>query len=160
MTKDKRQKTNSRFEHSAGGVIYRKQKGKIQILLLRDKNNEWSFPKGLIEKGEELVKTAEREIEEEVGLQDLVYIDTIDSIGYFYRFAGSLIRKKVDFFLFRYDGQRDPKPLQKEGISDVQWFDPEKAHQIIGYAKTNKQILEKAIRIAHGLPSTDYSSSQ
>lgn len=137
----------AKFEHSAGGVIYRKTSRGIAILLLKDKNSKWSFPKGLIEEGEDEIKTAEREIEEEVGLRNLAFVETLDTIGYFYRFKNGLIRKKVDYFLFRYDGNQTPKPLLDEGISDVDWFTPQKALTIIGYAKTNKQILEKAIKI-------------
>ena len=144
-TKDQRPKTNSKYEHSAGGVIFRKQNDKVEILLLKDKNDVWSFPKGLIEDGEKLVDTAKREISEEVGLTNLVLVDALDSIGYFYRFENNLIRKKVDFFLFRYDGNKTPQPLFEEGISDVGWFDPNEALSLIGYAKTNKAILEKAI---------------
>lgn len=145
--KDERPKTKSKFEHSAGGVIFRKQNDRVQILLLKDKNGQWSFPKGLIERGEESVKTAEREIEEEVGLTDLHYIEAIDTIRYMYRFKGTLVRKKVDFYLFAYEGNEEPRGQREEGISHVDWFTPQKALEIIGYARTNKGILEKAIRL-------------
>ena len=154
IAKDKRQKTKSKkrhgskFEHSAGGVIYRKSGNGTEILLLCDRNKNWSFPKGLIEEDENMVKTAEREIEEEVGLTNLHFIDTVDSIGYFYRFEGKLIRKRVDFYLFEYKGNEIPKPLIAEGISDVQWFSVNEALKAIGYAKTNKPILEKAMKLA------------
>ena len=137
------------YEHSAGGVIYRKHKNAIQILLLKDKNNNWSFPKGLIEKAEDPVKTAEREIEEEVGLQHLTFIAPLASIGYFYRFQGNLIRKKVDFYLFSYTGYEKPKPLVSEGIQDARWFPANETLAIIGYAKTNKPVLVKALKIIH-----------
>lgn len=136
------------YEHSAGGVIYRKRDDQIEILLLKDKNKNWSFPKGLIEKDEDPVKTAEREIEEEVGLQKLTFVTTLDSTRYFYRFQGNLIRKKVDYYLFAYRGLQKPKPLISEGIQDVRWFTPNEALAIIGYEKTNKPILKKAIRLA------------
>lgn len=139
-----------KYEHSAGGVIYRKTHKGIAILLLKDKNGNWSFPKGIIEDGEDPIKTAEREIAEEVGLGNLTFVNSLDSIGYFYRFQGALIRKKVDYFLFEYKGSDVPQPLAKEGISEVAWFDPKKALAILGYAKTNKPILEEALKLIKG----------
>lgn len=133
------------YEHSAGGVVYRKQADTVEVLLLKDKNNNWSFPKGLIEKNEDQIKTATREIAEEVGLQNLTFIAALSSIRYFYRFQGNLIRKKVDYYFFSYSGQQQPKPLASEGIQDVRWFKPDEALAIIGYEKTNKPILEKAL---------------
>jgi len=133
----------SNFEHSAGGVIFRKDG---HILLLQDRNNQWSFPKGLIEENEDPIKTAEREIEEEVGLSGLQFIDSLGQIKYFYRFKKNLIRKKVNFYLFTYLGDETPKPQADEGIQDVRWFSPEEALSSIGYEKTNKQILEQAIK--------------
>ena len=142
----------TKFEHSAGGVIFRRSGKEVEILLLKDKKGEWSFPNGLIEENEEKIKTAEREIGEEVGLHDLTFVDEIDSIRYFYRFQGALVRKKVDFYLFEYKGNKTPVPQKEEGISEVVWFTPEEAQKNIGYAKTNKPVLERAIqRIAYGV---------
>lgn len=138
-----------KYEHSAGGIVYRKKGKKIEMLLLKDKNDQWSFPKGLIEKDEDPIKTAEREIEEEVGLRNIAFVDTIDSIRYFYRFQGSLIRKKVDYYLFEYKGQEELKPQAEEGIEDVRWVEVEEALSMIGYVKTNKPILEKALIRIH-----------
>lgn len=138
----------TKYEYSAGGVVFRKHNNSFQILLIKDKNGNWSFPKGLIEKNEDFKETAKREVAEETGIRNMSFADTIDSIGYFYRFQGSLIRKKVDYFLFEYKGNDTLKPLAKEGIQEVKWFEPKEAIAVIGYAKTNKPILEKAIRLA------------
>lgn len=133
------------FEHSAGGVVYRRVKKNIKVLLLLDKNKTWTFPKGLIEDNEDPIKTAKREIFEEVGLKELKFIEKIDTVGYFYRFKENLIRKKVDYFLFEYTGSKSPVPQKEEGISDAKWFDLDEALAIIGYPKTNKPVLEKAL---------------
>ena len=145
MTEDQKPKTKSQYEHSAGGVVYKRTGDGIKILLIKDKNGNWSFPKGLIEKNEDFIETAKREIVEETGISNVTFVDTIDSISYFYRFGGNLIRKKVDYYLFTYRGNGVPKPLAKEGIQEVKWFDPNEALAIIGYVKTNKPVLEKAI---------------
>lgn len=138
----------TKYEYSAGGIVFKRFGHRVKILLLKDKNGNWSFPKGLIEKNEDFKETAKREIAEETGIHNVTFVDTIDSIGYFYRFQENLIRKKVDYYLFEYQGNDTLKPLAKEGIQEVKWFDPKKALAIIGYAKTNKPILEKAIKLA------------
>lgn len=134
------------FEYSAGGVVFRKRNDAFEVLLISDKNGNWTFPKGLIEHHEDSKETAKREIFEEVGLQDLTFVDTLSTISYFYRLQGNLIRKKVDYFLFVYNGKSSPKAQREEGIGDVRWATPKEALGIIGYAKTNKPVLEKAIK--------------
>lgn len=61
---------------SAGLLMYRVQNGKLQVLLVHPggpffKNKDdgaWSIPKGEIEPGDELLATATREFEEEIGI--------------------------------------------------------------------------------------------
>lgn len=60
---------------SAGLLIWRKNNDQIEVLLVHPggpfwaKKDEgvWSIPKGLIEEGEDILKAAERETEEETG---------------------------------------------------------------------------------------------
>jgi 8-oxo-dGTP pyrophosphatase MutT (NUDIX family) len=71
-------------EQSAGGVVYRRigqsdnsehqkiRESESQIEFLIGKHSgyhKWVLPKGLVEEGEELVQTAEREVFEEVGVR-------------------------------------------------------------------------------------------
>lgn len=55
------------YRKSCGAVIYRRNGGKIEyLLLLQRKSQTWSFPKGHMEVGETEEKTALREIYEEI----------------------------------------------------------------------------------------------
>jgi predicted NUDIX family NTP pyrophosphohydrolase len=62
---------------SAGLVLYRVRAGQLQVLLVhpggpfftRRDAGYWSIPKGEIEPGEDLLKAAIREVQEEVGLE-------------------------------------------------------------------------------------------
>lgn len=133
-----------KMEISAGGVIYT-QKGpkKIKILLLLDKNNNWTFPKGLIEKGEEKIEAARRETKEEVGLQRLKLGVALSPIKYWYKWKEQIVRKTVYYFLFEGDETEKLKPQEEEGIKEVKWVSLEKAFEIIGYPKTNEPILKE-----------------
>jgi 8-oxo-dGTP pyrophosphatase MutT (NUDIX family) len=57
---------------AAGAVVIRRSERGIRVLILRAYNN-WDFPKGLIEPGEDALAAAKREVEEETGLAGLEY---------------------------------------------------------------------------------------
>lgn len=70
----------------AGAVVFRWQSSKIEVLLIhRTKQDDWTFPKGHVEKDEWLQEAALREVREETGvrpvilgrLQDVFYKDSV-----------------------------------------------------------------------------------
>lgn len=130
-------------EISAGGVVVRRVKHHWEVLLLRDMNDSWTFPKGLVEKGESKEDAAAREITEEVGLSKLTYLSLVSPIEYFYR-QGSLIHKTVHYFLFAAKGREKIVCQKSEGIQEAKWFSFDDAIANVGYKKTNVPILEKA----------------
>lgn len=132
-------------EVSSGGLVVKKQGSSYQILLLKDKNEVWSFPKGLIEAGENNLQAAQREIGEETGIKSLKLIKDLSSIKYWYKWQGELVHKTVYFFLFETLGNEIAKPQTDEGISEVKWFTFDEVLKIIGYRKTNEKILKEAI---------------
>src|SRR5882724_7744630 len=93
--------------HSAGGVVLNR---KGQVLVVNQRGRSWSLPKGHIEKGENLLGAARREIYEESGLRKLKFVKLLGSyertqigrkggeIGGSEKKNGRL--KKLTFFLF------------------------------------------------------------
>ncbi|MBI3576621.1 NUDIX domain-containing protein [Candidatus Gottesmanbacteria bacterium] len=132
-------------EISAGGVVVRKKGSVWEVLLLKDMKGNWTFPKGIIEKGENPKSAAQREIGEEVGINQLEYISELSSAEYMYYREG-LIKKTVHYFLYQSKGDEVLNPQKEEGISQAKWFHFPQALKIIGYAKTNKPLLEEANR--------------
>ena len=57
---------------AAGAVVFRRSERGIRLLVLRAYQN-WDFPKGLVEPGEDDLAAARREVEEETGLANLAY---------------------------------------------------------------------------------------
>ncbi|HVX24470.1 MAG TPA: NUDIX domain-containing protein [Candidatus Saccharimonadales bacterium] len=59
---------------AAGLLVYRRRVGKVEVLLshpggpLWAKKNQWSIPKGEQDNGEDLLATAYREFDEEIGI--------------------------------------------------------------------------------------------
>lgn len=133
-------------EISAGGVVLRKNGSSWDVLIIKDKNGNWTFPKGLIEKGEETLDAAKREIQEEVGISDITQFATLSPVHYMYQQNG-LISKNVYYVLFISNGKETLTGQKAEGISDVQWVPLDEAVQRIGYPKTNKKLLEETIAI-------------
>ena len=85
--------TARREETSAGGIVFRLERGKPRYLLIRDSYRNWGFPKGHLEPGEEPETAAIREVGEETGLRSLLLRGLIDTIDWDFRFRGQSIHK-------------------------------------------------------------------
>lgn len=55
---------------AAGAILWRRENGVLKVLLIhRDRYDDWSWPKGKLDKGESISEAAVREIKEETGLK-------------------------------------------------------------------------------------------
>lgn len=93
-------------EQSAGAIIFRIENKEPRYLLLhyptgpRTKKEYWDFPKGHLEQGETEQQTAAREVGEETGLRDIVFVPGFEErIQYYFRVQEKTIFKTVVFFL-------------------------------------------------------------
>src|ERR687892_1542147 len=132
-------------ETSAGGVIYRCQRGQIQTALIRVRKR-WGLPKGHVEEGERIEQTAVREVREETGLEGRVD-QKLGAIYYTYRAKtkeGEPIRisKRVYFFLLRYLGG-DVRSHDHE-VDEARWFPIEEAIENLSFA-TEKKMVRRAL---------------
>ena len=131
-------------EFTAGGVVFRREGEKIEILMIQDRVGRWTIPKGHVEEGERLEQTAIREVGEETGLTTVKIREKLDKIHFFYRKEGKLIFMTTYVFLMEAYGDTNKLvPENSEGIADVKWFDHEEALKLIEYRDT-----EKLFRIA------------
>ena len=89
-----------RNEISCGALVYCIENQDIKFLLLQYSQGHWDFPKGNKEKGETYLETTRREIKEETGICDIVFIDRFEKeISYKYGRQNEKISKKVIYFL-------------------------------------------------------------
>ena len=135
------------IEKSAGAVIFRKEGNKIYYLLLHYPSSAkapkeyWDFPKGHIEKGENLEETVKREIEEETGLTDIKFVEGFkEGIKYFFKFKEVNILKFVTFYLVK-TKTKDIK-ISREHL-DYKWLFYKEAIEKLTF-KNAKEILKKA----------------
>ncbi|MBI5233661.1 MAG: NUDIX hydrolase [Deltaproteobacteria bacterium] len=132
-------------EVSAGGVVFRRTGNKVEIALISVKGGKvWTLPKGLMEQGEGLARTAHREVREETGLDGKI-LKMISSIHYFYsrKKDGGFERvfKIVYFFLMEYTS--GDTAFHDEEVEDCKWFPIDEAIEIVKF-KDEKDILSKA----------------
>lgn len=136
------------LERSAGAVIFRREGNKIFYLLLHYVNQPgkkrkpyWDFSKGHIEAGETPKIAAIREIKEETGITDLVFVRGFKRhIKYFFFVENKRIFKIVTFFLAR---TRTKDVVISDEHAGFQWLEYEQAMKTMRF-KDAKQLLTTA----------------
>lgn len=128
-------------EPTAGGVIYRHNaKKEVEILLIQDAKDRWTIPKGHIEDGETAKETAEREIREETGLEQMKVLNWLGKIHFRYRRATSLVLMTTEIFLVKALGDTD-KLKPEDWMNGIKWFSAAEALDKIEYDDIGKLIL-------------------
>lgn len=91
-----------KISESAGGVVLNP---KGEVLVVNQRGNSWSLPKGHLDEGEDALTAARREIYEESGVRDLEFLG---DLGTYERFRIGFgkpedrsSKKRITLFLFR-----------------------------------------------------------
>jgi 8-oxo-dGTP pyrophosphatase MutT (NUDIX family) len=135
----------TRFEHSAGGVVTRRNDGAIDVALAARRTRKgdlaWGLPKGLVEKGEAPEQAALREVREETGLEAEI-LDPLGDISYWYVWEDERIRKKVTFFLMEATG--GDVSLHDHEMEEIRWFPLQEAVRRASYP-SERTVLRRAV---------------
>ncbi len=138
-------------ETTSGGVVYRHNaaSGAVEILLIKDAKNRWTIPKGHVEEGEEPKDTAEREIREETGLQEMRMSHWLGKVAFRYRRNRTLVLMTMHIYLV--EGKGDTDRLHPEDwLSDIQWLPSSEAIDAIAYEDIGKLMLVGMKKIREG----------
>ena len=124
---------------AAGGIV---QNSKKEILFIY-RNDKWDLPKGKIEKGETILETAIREVQEECGINKISLGDFIIKTFHIYIENEQSILK-ISHWYKMFSDESDFKPQIEEGITSVSWKNIEEIKIAMKNTYPNiKLLLEK-----------------
>src|SRR5690606_20667891 len=129
-------------ETTSGGIVFRRHPStkQLEILLMQDAKNRWTIPKGHVEPNEEPRDTAEREIREETGLQEMKVMNWLGKVNFRYRRNHTLVLMTMHIYLVQGLGETDVLNPE-EWLNDIKWFPATEAVDKIAYEDIGKLIL-------------------
>jgi len=134
-----------RDQVSAGGVVYRGESGRVEVVIVSvGSDNRWQLPKGLVDANEKPEVTAVREAREEGGITSEV-VQHIETVEYWYIGLENGIRvrfhKRVHFFLLRYTSG-DTSDHDWE-VNESRWVPIEDATSQLAF-DNERRVMERA----------------
>lgn len=127
---------NYELIEAAGGLVYNDKKDFLVIHRL----GKWDLPKGKIEPGESIQTAAQREVEEECGVHNLIIKEKLLDTYHTYTLKGKKVLKKTYWFLMWLEDEQELVPQTEENITEVKWL-PWKERKSI-YQNTYGNIKE------------------
>ncbi len=107
-----------RMVEAAGGLVGDRD-GRV---LMIKRNGWWDLPKGHVEKGEDHMQAAVREVAEETGIEGVETGDLLAVTHHFYDIYGEWEMKRSWWYGMTYRGDVPPRPQTEEGITEVRWL--------------------------------------
>ncbi len=131
------------MEKSAGLILFRREKGEVLFLLIKNaEHGHWDFPKGHIDEGEDEISAALRETREECGIAEPRLLPGFrEVIGYTVK-SGP---KEAVYFLA--ESPTDRVALSSEH-TDYRWLPLRKALSLVGFENARRLLSAAADRLA------------
>lgn len=135
---------------AAGGIIWRpaREPDVIEVLLVhRPRYDDWTFPKGKLQRGESLLAAAAREVEEETGLSVIIG-HRMPSVGY----ATVDGPKEVTYWVMQ------PDVMHPEGgdfhpndeVDEIRWVPLACALDTLSYAH-DRRLVDELVDLSPGV---------
>ena len=130
---------------AAGAILWRLEKGELKLAIIhRSRYDDWSWPKGKLDKGETIAEAAVREIREETGLRVSlgVYLAEIN-----YKLQNG-DKKQVHYWAARVTDKAlaDSKFKPSEEVAKVDWKTPQEAKKLLSY-EFDEQPLSALLKL-------------
>ena len=135
-------------EKSCGAVVFRRKK-ELEVLVIRQNQGHWCFPKGHVEGDETERETAVREVREETGLNIRFLFGFREETHYC---PQEDIEKDVVYFAAMENGGRLKK--QAAEVSEIVWVSIPEASALLTY-ENDKQLFRKAVKFVTEMGEED-----
>lgn len=114
---------------AAGGLVFNK---KNELLTIK-RNGIWDLPKGKIERHEDQIAAALREVMEETGINHLNISEKIGETYHAYYEDEAILLKETHWYRMNSSGTAPLKPQEEEGITEakfapIDWFESAEFH--------------------------------
>lgn len=124
---------------AAGCVVLRPGPGGHEVLLVhRPRYDDWSFPKGKVDRGETLTTCAVREVEEESGVRVGLGLPLTSQR---YLLANGR-PKAVHYWIARPTSEREEAFVPNDEVDEVRWLSWEHAHDLLSYEYDRDTLRE------------------
>ena len=130
-------KTKIPVNKAGGGLVYNKN-GEVLFIF---RNGKWDLPKGGTNKGEEMVETAMREVEEETGVNGLSISKKLQKTYHIFKRNGVYKLKITHWFEMHSTYNGIPIGQAEEGIDKVEWKNPEQIKEALKNSYENIKLL-------------------
>ena len=128
---------------AAGGVVWRRAGDTIAIAIAhRPRYDDWSLPKGKLDRGESWEDAALREVEEEIGLRCRLG-EELEPVSYNDR-KGRL--KVVRYWLMEPEAEVTFTP--NDEVDQLRWMAPAEAVGVLTYPRDAELVQAAAERVA------------
>lgn len=131
------------FEYvaAAGGIV--ENTHGLWLFIFRD--GRWDLPKGMAEQGENPENTALREVKEECGFRQLEISYPLPPTYHIYPLASrdQWALKKTKWFMMGTQTPGELRPQREEGITRLEWKDPEQLREVFDSTYENiKEVIK------------------
>lgn len=140
----------TRRQVSAGGVVFQRRRGSVDVAIVRVGEGErarWQLPKGIVEAGESPELTAQREVREEGGVEAQL-VAPLRTIEYWYVANEPERRvryhKFVHFYLFEYE--RGDVADHDFEVAEARWVSLEEAAELLAF-RSERDVLAEAAEL-------------
>ena len=122
---------------AGGGKVYN-DKGEILFIY---RNDKWDLPKGKIEGVETIEETALREVMEETGVAGLKIVKPLETTYHIFKRNGRYKIKITYWFEMKTSFSGLLYAQEFEGITKVEWLNPEKTQEALKNSYANIKLL-------------------
>lgn len=129
---------------AAGGIVARREGADILIALAQERIlDDYVLPKGHVDPGETIEQAAAREIEEEVGISDLLLVG---SLGTKERLSYDKTEWKISHYFLYTTDQIEATPTDRDQHDAMAWF-PLKDLPKVFWPEQRELLMENRDRI-------------